>query len=211
MSARRSCVRIGQEHFGIVQGHEAHIGFVADGGAIARANLHAVDLQSALGGDQIAAAAAAREAVNDASPALSATASTRASLRMGSASSSPSMPLASVMKRPLQASRVKDFRPQLGGAPRRSGSIQIWKTCAGPPSILNSACVTPLPALTTCTSPARVRPRLPRSSSWVSAPSRTQVMISTSECNKGGNPAPGAMVSSFHARSAPQFMRSGSW
>src|SRR5437899_3240568 len=36
-------------------------------------------------------------------------------------------------------------------------------------------------------------------------------MISMSACGWGGKPAPGAMVSSFHTRNAPQCTRLGSW
>jgi hypothetical protein len=62
--------------------------------------------------------------------------------------------------------------PQVG-SPRASGMIQIWKMRVVSFSTLYSAWRMPLPALITCTSPASVRPLLPRLSSWVIAPSRT--------------------------------------
>ena len=63
--------------------------------------------------------------------------------------------------------------PQLGFAPRRSGMIQIWKIFVVSGSRLYSECTTPVPADMTCTSPASVRPRLRRLSSWLIAPRRT--------------------------------------
>jgi len=68
----------------------------------------------------------------------------------------------------------------------------------------------PVPALMTWTSPASVRPTLPRLSWCVIAPSRTYVMISMSACECGGKPVFAAIVSSFHTRSAPQPIRLGS-
>ena len=54
--------------------------------------------------------------------------------------------------------------PQVGWPPFVVGSIQIWKilVCVG--SRLYSEWRMPLPALITCTSPASVRPLLPRMS-----------------------------------------------
>jgi hypothetical protein len=63
--------------------------------------------------------------------------------------------------------------PQAGEPPRRVGTIQIWKIRVGQGSRLYSACRIPDLALITCTSPASVRPSLPRLSLCVMAPSRT--------------------------------------
>jgi hypothetical protein len=54
-----------------------------------------------------------------------------------------------------------------------SVSIQIWNKVVASSSRLYSACMTPVPALITCTSPAAVRPLLPIESWWVIAPVRT--------------------------------------
>ena len=61
------------------------------------------------------------------------------------------------------------LRPYQG----RPGSIQIWKICVVSSSWLNSACMMPVPADITCTSPASVRPSLPMLSRCSSAPSST--------------------------------------
>ncbi|MCY1250822.1 hypothetical protein D9M72_645000 [compost metagenome] len=63
--------------------------------------------------------------------------------------------------------------PQDGVPPRTVGWIQIWKMRVTSFSRLYSECTMPLPALITCTSPASVRPLLPRLSWWVIAPWRT--------------------------------------
>ena len=63
--------------------------------------------------------------------------------------------------------------PQLGGADGLSVSIQIWNRVVCSSSRLYSACVTPVPALITWTSPAPVRPLFPIESWWVIAPVRT--------------------------------------
>ena len=108
------------------------------------------------------------------SPAFSVAPSTRAAVRMGRASSSPGRPLARATKLPERSPLGKGLAPQDGGCwPRSSGMIQIWKIRVVSFSWLYSEWRMPVPALITCTSPASVRPLLPRLSWWVMAPSRT--------------------------------------
>ena len=92
---------------------------------------------------------------------------------IGSASASPAKPLASGTKRPERSPLGNGLAPQEGLPPPTLGSIQIWKMRVVSGSRLNSAWRMPLPALITCTSPASVRPLLPRLSWWVIAPVRT--------------------------------------
>ena len=66
--------------------------------------------------------------------------------------------LASVTKLPARSALGNFFAPQLGCAPRRSVSTQIWKSVVCSFSRLYSAWRTPVPADMTCTSPASVRP-----------------------------------------------------
>jgi len=82
-------------------------------------------------------------------------------------------PLARATKRPERSALGNGLAPHAGFPPLSVGSIQIWKIRVVSGSRLYSAWRTPLPALITCTSPASVRPLLPRLSSWVMAPSRT--------------------------------------
>ncbi|MOA57498.1 hypothetical protein D3C78_1816910 [compost metagenome] len=63
--------------------------------------------------------------------------------------------------------------PQEGASPCWSGMIQIWKILLVTSSRLYSEWAMPVPALITWTSPAAVRPWLPRLSRWLMAPSRT--------------------------------------
>ena len=94
-------------------------------------------------------------------------------VRIGNASASSLSPLANATRRPARSPFGKGRVPQLGGPPRLVGMIQIWKIFVGSFSWLYSAWRMPDPADITCTSPATVRPLLPRLSSWLIAPSRT--------------------------------------
>jgi hypothetical protein len=67
-----------------------------------------------------------------------------------------------------------------------------------------------VPADMIWTSPASVRPSLPRLSRWVIAPARTKVTISMSRCPCGSKPVPGAISSSFQTRRRPQPIRAAS-
>jgi hypothetical protein len=96
------------------------------------------------------------------SPAFSVVASTRASARIGSASVSELNPLAMVTSLPERSDFGNGFAPQQGCPPCLLGSIQIWKIRVVPGSRLYSEWRTPEPALITWTSPASVRPLLPR-------------------------------------------------
>src|SRR5262252_408929 len=107
------------------------------------------------------------------SPTFRVAPSTRARARIGSASLSLSNPLASVTKRPERSALGNGCDPHAGEPPLELGMIQIWKIRVGCRSRLYSACLIPVPALITWTSPASVRPWLPRLSLCVTAPSRT--------------------------------------
>jgi len=81
--------------------------------------------------------------------------------------------LMTATKRPERFHFGNGLAPQPGLPPRLDGWIQIWKIFVVLGSKLYSEWRIPLPALITCTSPASVRPSLPRLSRCVIAPCRT--------------------------------------
>ena len=71
----------------------------------------------------------------------------------------------------------------LGGKPRASGTIQIWRKRTGSAcEWFHSLWTTPLPALMRWTSPGRIVELLPIVSLWPRAPDRTYETISMSRC-----------------------------
>src|ERR1700686_3285153 len=104
---------VDQHQFGIFQRGDLEPGFIADRGAVAGVDAHAVDFDRARRRHQIEVRAAPG-LYSALSPAFSVVASTRASARIGSASLSSAKPLAMVTKLPERSAFGNGLAPQVG-------------------------------------------------------------------------------------------------